>query len=531
MLLAAMVIGPLAVSAHAESKSSLVFKKLGGDETNLTAIMEKWAAEELERQGGKYKSHGWWPWGLTAFDYDNDGDIDLLPTHHGTPGGILLASEFKETGKHTYVDVTETLGLPPRAFPGADKKPEIWDFNGDGWLDVAGFSDEAKPNSLFNVEGKAFTVLNGFHPISHPGPVEDVNGDGYPDLKARHRSFEYTCLYDPEAKAFKMSRAPTVIPAGVPKDFVDYVEELKAKVNDKGRKVNRFMGMGYKTGYDLNGDGKKDLIAAGSGGYGAQIIQRYFMAGEEGQFIDKTEEMGLPKIGTPIYIHDLDGDGAMDLLIAVGKDAGVYLNDGKGKYTHVDGDMTAFLAQRGPYLHEAFPCDLDNDGDVDLVLTNPRLGKEEVFENQGDGKFVSVFKARGWDSEPIAICDLNDDGLIDICIGGPSKTSITLYLNETTNENNYCNLYPRMAKPNPYAVGAVIEVFKAGALGKKDAHPFLTGTANKDASPFHIGLGKETAFDLRIAFPGKDPVELKNVTAKPKLKTTPEGTIAEMAAN
>lgn len=529
-----VVLGCLALSlsltgvSATEEKAGISFKRLSGEETGLTAIMTKWHDAELEAQGGKFKSHGWWPWGLTAFDFDNDGDMDLLPSHHGRPGGVILKSQFKETGKHTYVNVTADLGIEKT--PGADKKPMAWDFDGDGFLDVAGFSDEGKPFSLFNEGGKKFVKIPDFtfHPISHPGKVTDLNGDGYPDLLANRRNKTYHCIYDPKARTFKKTVLKTELKAKVPQDFLDYYAELKKKKNDKGRPVNRFMGMSYKTKYDLNGDGKKDLIAAGKGAYGAQIIQRYFIADENGKFVDKTKEIGLTEVGTPIFIHDLNADGAVDLLIAVGKDAGIYLNDGKGKFKLVPGDLTPFLAKRGPYLHTAVPVDLDNDGDLDLVLSNPRLGREEVFENQGKGKFASVLKARGWDSQPIAVCDLNDDGLLDVCIGGPSKKSITLYLNQTKTENKYCDIYPRMEKPNPFAVDTKIEVYKAGEMGKDGARPLVSEMAHPDSTPVHIGFGKDETFDLRVTFPKKDPVELKGVAVKKKLKITPDGKLVEL---
>ncbi|MCZ7644290.1 MAG: VCBS repeat-containing protein [Planctomycetota bacterium] len=70
-------------SAHAES---VAFTPAAEPATGLKAIVQKWHDDELARQGGKFGSHGWWPWGLSAIDYDNDGAPDLIPSHHGAPG-------------------------------------------------------------------------------------------------------------------------------------------------------------------------------------------------------------------------------------------------------------------------------------------------------------------------------------------------------------------------------------------------------------------------------------------------------------
>lgn len=84
-----------------------------------------------------------------------------------------------------------------------------------------------------------------------------------------------------------------------------------------------------------------------------------------------------------------------------------------------------------------------------------------------------------------------------------------------------------MDAPNPYAVGAPIEVFKAGELGKEKAKVIYKEEAHADATPVHVGLGVAKTFDLRVTFPNKTPkiVELKAVEAKGHWKVTPDGKI------
>jgi len=126
----------LASTPAVAQEGNVSFKTVSAEETGIKAIMQRWHDAELARQGGKFGSHGWWPWGLTAFDYDSDGDVDLLPTQHGVPRGIVLKSLFHESGKLTFVDVTKELGIDGRDLPISDGKPWVWDFDGDGWLDI-----------------------------------------------------------------------------------------------------------------------------------------------------------------------------------------------------------------------------------------------------------------------------------------------------------------------------------------------------------------------------------------------------------
>ena len=80
------------------------------------------------------------------------------------------------------------------------------------------------------------------------------------------------------------------------------------------------------------------------------------------------------------------------------------------------------------------------------------------------------------------------------------------------------------------AAGAVVEAFRAGELGRADARPIVNEQAHADATPVHIGLGKDAAFDLPVTFPGKEPLEFRNVAAKRMLGLTPEGKLDEPAA-
>jgi len=510
----------LACPAHTEG---LAFKAAPAEVTGLRKIMETWKAEELARVGGKAEALGWWPWGLTTFDYDRDGDIDLLATQHSGRHGILIKGLFKETGKLAFVEATKEVGLERADLPCAiGRRSWAWDFDGDGWLDLIGIRSE----NLLNKGGKRFEKI-GKSPFDnfHPKEIIDLNGDGYPDILTTDGAM---FVYVPESKTFKQLKADaSAIPSLIPAELKKTLDEMKQKKN------NRFFSLRYHTEYDLNGDGIKDVVIGGEGAYGADVIGRYLLADKDGKLSDRTAELGLPTDGAPILIHDLTGDGYLDILVATGPRAGLYLNDGKGHFAVKDGALKKFLEQGGPYLHRAWLADFDNDGDPDLVVSNPRLGAEQVYENEGGGNFRKVLDAGGWDSDPVCIADMNDDGLPDLAIGGPghqASTDITIYLNETPHPGNFCNLYPVSAAPNPYAVGALVEVHAAGAMGKQGVIPLLVEKAHPDATPVHVGLGAATTFDLRVTFPGKEPkvVELKAVEAKKKLRITPNGNAEEI---
>ena len=143
--------------------------------------------------------------------------------------------------------------------------------------------------------------------------------------------------------------------------------------------------------------------------------------------------------------------------------------------------------------------------------------------NAGGGRFVLVLDARKWDGYPTSVCDLNDDGLVDVIAGGPGKEEVTVYLNTTPAAGRYCKLYPRMDKPNWAAIGATVEVFRAGGLDRPGARPYWKEKAHIDATPIHVGLNAAERFDLRVAFPGRAPVDYRNVAAAARLTVLADG--------
>ncbi|HUU42229.1 MAG TPA: VCBS repeat-containing protein [Planctomycetota bacterium] len=496
------------------------FRTVPAQETGIKPILEKWQADELARHGGEKPSHWWWPWGLTAIDYDRDGDLDLVPTHHGSPGGLVLRNQLVETGRLTFTNATEALGLVGRELPGAiGRRAVVFDFNGDGWLDLTGIRS---PHYL-NREGKGFEKFGKGANSLHPKEVADVNGDGYPDLVMQGGREAWVFVPDPVA--FKTVTLPEpAILAGVPADLRTMLAEKKKE------KRNRFLSILYDVDHDLDGDGIKDVIITGSGAYGAEIFGRYLLADKDGKLVDATAAMGLPQEGAPILVTDLTGDGALDVVVAVGKSAGLYVNDGHGKFSVKDGLLKKFLEQGGPYLLRAWTVDLDNDRDLDLVVSNPRYGNEQVYQNDGQGVFKQVLRAGGWDSDPVVICDINDDGRTDLVIGGPGhhdSTEITVYLNETPNAGGFVKLHPRMPAPNFYAVGTLVEAFLPGDAAKPGARPYFAEKAHADGTPVQVGLGDAKTVDLRVTFPGGKPIVLANVAAGGRFEITPDGAIKE----
>lgn len=516
----------VATGVHA-AEPAVRFERVTGERNGTAAAFEAWHRLEMERQGGPGQSHGWWPWGLRAFDFDRDGVLDLLASHHGIPHSILLRGARAPDGALTFKDVTKDLGVDGRDLPGADDRPWVWDVDGNGTLDIVGISDEAAARAAWNQERGGFVTTAGslLKSLAHPREVIDLDGDGFLDVDGGSKG---QWFYVPATKTFRHEPKPRfTVPEGIDAEVLAPFAALEKGTRFFHTEFLTHDLVGYDTlGYDprpidLDGDGKGDVVVRGSGGYGAEYLGRYLLRQADGKLADKTMALGLPQAGAPILIRDLSGDGLPEVLVVSnksgGNDGGLFLNEGKGTFRRIDGPMSQFLDRRGPYLIRAYPADFDNDGQPDIVLSNPRLGQASVYHNAGQGQFTEVLKlTECWDSNPIVIADFDHDGRLDLAIGMRAKGTpgeVQLFLNRTPKAGHFLSVHFFAPSPNPFAVGALVEVFAAGELAEEGARPLFVEKAHIDGTPIHGGLGDRTRCDVRVTFPGGKIVKTSGVEA------------------
>ncbi len=99
------------------------------------------------------------------------------------------------------------------------------------------------------------------------------------------------------------------------------------------------------------------------------------------------------------------------------------------------------------------------------------------------------------------MCDIDNDGLLDVVAGGP-KDDVTIFRNASPHPGTGVFLFPRMDKPNGCACRAGGGGVAGPAAWRPRARPLVREKAHSDATPIHIGLGADTMFDLRVTFPG-----------------------------
>ena len=167
--------------------------------------------------------------------------------------------------------------------------------------------------------------------------------------------------------------------------------------------------------------------------------------------------------------------------------------------------------------------DYDNDGDVDIFKTNGALkhlyGQEDqIFENEGGGKFRDVSVERGiyftqeFVGRGACIGDYDNDGDLDSYIVNLNDYG-KLLRNNKGNQNNWILLNLTGTTSNRDGVGARLKLTAGGKtqLAQKKS---TTGYLSQNDPRMHFGLAKnDTVEKIEIKWPSGKVQVLENIKA------------------
>ena len=217
-----------------------------------------------------------------------------------------------------------------------------------------------------------------------------------------------------------------------------------------------------------------------------------------------------------VTMGDVDNDGDLDMILVDAKESGhLYFNNGDGTFT-----FSRSFAKVDGYM--AGLADLDNDGDLDIVFA----GDKKVYLNDGSGNFSAgpAVPVSGInDPRAIAFADIDNDGDMDFAVG-VKRSRNWLIRNDYTGGNNWLKV--KLISPNGQAgaFGAKVRVYPAGAdkepmLGFREARSNY-GYLGQDDPVLHFGLGRHVSVNLEVVFTDGTRVTMSDVSANRTVTVT-----------
>ncbi|MFZ7093848.1 CRTAC1 family protein [Primorskyibacter sp. 2E233] len=142
-------------------------------------------------------------------------------------------------------------------------------------------------------------------------------------------------------------------------------------------------------------------------------------------------------------------------------------------------------------------------GNVEQMPGNAMKDPNNLLIQTPDGSFVEAGDAAGIASmargRGAALVDLNKDGLLDLAVVN-RRAPMEIYHNTTKGTGNWLAVELQQPAPNPFAVGAWIELEVGGKVQSREI-TVGGGHAGGSAGPEHFGMGGASTARLRVIWP------------------------------
>jgi hypothetical protein len=471
--------------------------------------------------------------GLGLFDYDGDGDLDLLHVRAPLPGGdgtSISNRLYRQEEDGRFVDVTREAGLERRGF---GQGLAIGDVDNDGDPDV--YITNYGPDDFYLNDGDgSFTRATeraGFsgNRWSTAAAFIDYDGDGFQDLFLVHYvKFDPTrrCADPRDRREYcgpwtYRGRPDKLYRNRGDGTFEDVTAAAGIVLPEQG---TRSTGLGTVC-TDLTGDGLPDFFVAND----LQSNQLWVNRGD-GTFSEEgllrgvaTNEYGHPEASMGVTAGDVNGDGELDVFMTHlwQENNRLFLGGAQFADASVESKLALHDLERTGWGCGFF--DFDHDGDLDLAVANGGVRRRppidggpsgmwaeyaepnQLFENDGAGGFVLADELAGSFasdvevSRGLALGDLDEDGDLDLIVSGIDNT-LHVFRNNAPAEGTHWAMVRALTRGRD-ALGAQVRI-RAGAL--ELCTPVLPASSYLSSCDprAHFGLGaNETIDSIEVLWP------------------------------
>lgn len=419
------------------------------------------------------------------FDYDRDGDLDFYLLNNSTRsvGGYDLRKGQREDrdpngGNKLYrndgdkfTDVSEEAGIYGSAI-GFGLGVTVSDINQDNWPDIFVSNDFFERDYLYlNNQDGTFTesledMISETSMGSMGADITDLNDDGFPEI------------YVTEMLPATQERVKT-------KTLFESWDKYQANINS-----------GYHHQFTRN------------------TLQQNLGKNPEDQ-----EQVVFSEISRQAGVHatdwswgalmfDYDNDGKSDIFVANGvvKDL-------------TDQDYINFYANNTLLFEQYREDSLVVTKLLDAIPSVPL--HNHLFQNQGDFQFIDKAVETGLEdkafSNGAAYGDLDNDGDLDLIVNNINSPALVYQnMSRETNENHYLEITFNTEEAHQL-FGTRVAVYAGELKQVKEYHP-VKGYMSSMDHLLHFGLGDKSVIDrLEVIWPDDSKTELSDIEVDQKI--------------
>ena len=419
----------------------------------------------------------------TFFDYDVDGDLDMYLMNHSihtmrnygkaekrnesdpVSGDILFENKMNDT-EQKFVDVTKKAGIYNSSL-GYGLALIASDINQDGWMDIYVGNDFHEIDYLYINQGDKTFLESSEQYLSHTS--QSTMGIDIADMNNDH-------LFD----IFTLDMKP---------------DDYKILLKSGGEDMNKVSQI------------KKSY------GYASQYARNCFQLNRDNKAfteIGLITETYATDWSWSVLLQDFDNDGLNDIFIT----NGIYKRPN-------DLDYINFLSNLG-IADEASKKERDKIKEELIDKMPSDKISNVIFKNNGNLEFEKTKESSGFEksfSNGVAYSDLDNDGDVDLVVNNINqKASILENKSEGNEKNNYVSLSFEGNKKYAISIGVKAFVY-CGEMSFLKELTTTKGYLSASYAKLHFGLGSiEKVDSVKVIWPDGFVQTEKNVAVNKNSK-------------